>query len=523
MGSSKDGASQRSRRIVAFEIGPTAVTAIEVELRGGQARTLRSGSSPIGADVWENLGANRDALTHAIRGAASAAGIRASRAVVALPRRYVTVKYARLPQGSPEQIAGMVRYEAQQYVPFPMDEVVLDHQIVSDSGDDMTTVMIVAARQSLVNDLLAAFDRASIEITQVSVTSMALAEHIRSEAMPVGILSVNHGRLDLAVAAAGRILFSREADIREAMVGLSEAETITAEIARSLAAYQNEHRSQPVERLILAGVGSDDEVMAEHLRNALQMPISVIAEPAAVAVGLALHQAADSVGSVNLLPLQRIERRAEARKRTVTRLTLVLGIALAAAALWFVQQGLAAQSKERRLAAFENRRLKTLQGALKRIQEERDRLAEMHRTVSLGLGRDRPVVDVLKTVSDAMPKDGGIYLTQLTFDRNGPVVIHGAAGGHQAVTNFLMQLQASGTFVEARLGYLGDIKAAGGPSATAGPTVAAAASDESTSFMLYCRLPRVADDEDKSARGATAGKTTGPSATSSRLNGGAAE
>jgi type IV pilus assembly protein PilM len=500
-------------------IGPDAVSAAEVEIRGSDARVLRHGMAPIAPDIWENLADSRDALTQAIRTASASAGIKPGKASVVLPRRYVTVKYARLPQGSPEQIAGMVRFEAQQYVPFPIDEAVLDHQIITDAGDDMSTVMIVAARRTLVNDLLAAFDRAGIEITHVAVSSLALAEHLRGEAMPAAVLHASAERVDMAVAAAGRLLFSREADISD-IVSEDEPDTIVSEIARSLAAYQNEHRSQPVERLLLTRDGARGSDLSNRLEALLQVPVQVLPEPYAVAVGAALQQGAEAMCTVNLLPIQRIEKRAEARRKTLMRLTLIAVGVLALVGIWSIQQAVAAQRKERQMAAFENRRLRALQDVLKRTQEDRDRLAQVYRTVSNGLGRDRPVVDVLKAVSDALPRGSGVFLTQLTFDRAGPVVVHGSADGHEAVTTFLTSLQASGVFEEARLGYLGDTKAAGGPGS--GPALTpTAASDNRTSFMVYCRLPHRTDQDEKTNR--APGRASSTTSSAARLEKGGTE
>ncbi len=548
MGSKRNGAPAKLRRVVAFEIGAHAVTASEIELHGDQTRVVRRGSAAVAADTWDDLAGKRETLTQAIRSAAASAGIRSRQAAVVIPRRYVTVKYARLPQGSPEQIAGMVRFEAQQYVPFAIDDSVLDHQITSDPGDDMTTVMIVAARRSLVNDLLAAFDHAGIEVTHVSVSSLALAEHVRSEPMPVAILGVWPERVDMAVVVAGRLLFSREADISEVSQGSAAPQAggdegeasqsspapwagggkgeggtaLVTEIARSLAAYQNEHRTQPVERLVLVDHETEDPYLVERLSAALSIPVSVLDGSDAAALGLALHQSPDPISTINLLPVQRIERRAEARRKAVGRLTLVLVCALAAVGIWAIQQGMAAQARERRLAAFENRRLKALQTALKKTQEERDKLAATYRVVSVGLGRDRPVVDVLKSVSDALPRKGGIYLTQLTFDRNGPVVVHGSADDHEAVTSFLVALQASGVFEEARLGYLGDTKSVGGPGGAV--SAGSAAAEEKTSFMMYCRLPHRADEDESTSSGSRrTGRQSASSSTADRLPGGASE
>lgn len=495
----------RLRRVVTVEIGWTAVRAAEVEVRGHEARILRGGAAPIASTVWDDLAAHHADLTNAVRQALHLAGIRSKSAVISLPRRMVTVKYARLPQGSPEHVAGMVRYEAQQYIPFPVDEVVLDHQILSDPSEDMATVMIVAARRSLVNDVLGAFDRAGVEVTRVSVSTLALAELLHADPLPTAICRLDGSQLDMAVGAAGRVLFSRSAELVEPSTGAELLDQVAAELARSLAAYQTEYRAHAVDRVVVASDSAQPADLVEALSPALQVQVSLL-EPAvgsregaggdAVVVGLALEEAHPE-STINLLPPERIRRKVEARRRTATRLALVALLLAVLGGAWYGQQALDAQAKERRRAVFENTRLRRVQPLVKESQNRLERLRRMYLTVNYGLGRDRPVVDVIKAISDALPRGTGVRLTQLTFDRGGPVVLHGTAPTQEAVTDFLLGLQTAGVFKEARLGYLGDAGSTGRLSAASSSTPTASGGEAGMSFMLYCRLPEPPTLEEK--------------------------
>lgn len=496
MVSNKSGSHDaRTRRVVAIEIGAGVVRAAEVEVRGQIARIVRGGTAVVADTVWEDLAGHREDLAHAIRAAVNSAGIRARSVVTALPRRFVTIKYARLPQGTPEQVAGMVRYEAQQYVPFPVDEVVLDHQVVFEGSDDMATVMIAAARKSLVNDLLAAFDRAGLDVTRISVTSLALAEHVRDFAMPTAICRIDGSQVDIAVASAGRVLFSRSADLVAAGSDAALGDTLAAEVARSLAAYQTEYRAHAIEHLVLVNDGSADG-LSEALATALQVEVTVLNQDAAPAVmgngagalasGLALHESQTALSRLNLLPIERLQRKAEMRRKAVLRGALAAAACVIALGIWMGSQALQAKSLERRKALYENARLKRIQPLAKQAQDELNRVRRTYLTINYALGRDKPVVDVIKAISDALPREKGLHLTQLTFDRNGPVVLHGNAEAQESVTDFLLGLQTCGVFSEARLGYLGD---AGTGTAIRAASTGGTEKATGLSFMLYCKLP----------------------------------
>lgn len=516
MGSSKSEVrDSRSRRVVAVEIGARQIEAMEVEIRGADARILRYGAAPVSETAWDDLRGQRESIVQALRAAMSSSGIKSARVVTCVPRRFVTIKYARLPQGSPEQVGGMVRFEAQQYIPFPIEEVVLDHQIVSEATDDMATVVIAAARSSLINDLLAIFDKAGLDVSRVSVTSLALAEHLRDETMPTAICRQAGGQLDIAVAGAGRVLFSRSAEVMPDDSEAAPGDALIGELARSLASFQNEHRAQPVGKLVVAQATSPaTDQMTDAIAAALQMDVVHLSLPGVdggpangagvVALGLAYHESAVAISSVNLVPAERVARQAEARRRTIARLTAVAAVAALVVVAWMGQRALASHARERRLAVTANSRLKRLEPTVKKAQADAEALQRTFMTVNHGLGRDKPVVDVLKVVSDALPKAGGLQLTQLTFDRNGPVVLHGTAEKQVTVTEFLVGLQTAGIFAEARLGYLGDAKAGLGPRGSANGAATSGADEQaSMSFMVYCRLPQPvsADEEKRATRG----------------------
>src|SRR5205085_10841330 len=89
----------------------------------------------------------------------------------------------------------------------------------------------------------------------------------------------------------------------------------------------------------------------------------------------------------------------------------------------------------------------------KRKHEE---VARTFDTDARGLARETPAVAIIKAASDSVPKEGGIYLTQLNFERNGAVTIHGNAKTQLAATEMVGALQKSGLFTSVRLGYMGE-------------------------------------------------------------------
>ena len=106
-------------KIIAVDLGLSAVRAVEVErTQTGDAapslRLLKRGFAPLALSAWSDRGVDSAVLAEAVRAALAAAGIAGKSVVACLPRRLVTLRFARLPHAAPDQLRGMVAFEAQQ-------------------------------------------------------------------------------------------------------------------------------------------------------------------------------------------------------------------------------------------------------------------------------------------------------------------------------------------------------------------------------------------------------------------------
>lgn len=511
---------QHASHAVAVYIGRDQVRAVEVDTRGGQSAVTRCGQAPAPADAWDRLGEARPQLVQAVRGALAAGGITATHVVTALPRRMVTLKYARLPHAPAEHVRGMVELEAQQYVPFPMADAVIDHQVIVDDADDLTTVLIAAARRTMVAELMAVFDAAGLHVDSLSVSALGLAEHAAGSVAPVALVAIEPGEMEMAVVGGGRVLFTRAAALESDAGGGGRDRQLASEVSRSLIAYRNEFRAGQVTRVEVAGPEAESAAAREVLANALQADVEPLrsalfptrpedAGAYAVAAGLALEAAGGGLSRINLTPSERTERRQAVRRRFATGVALAVTAVVLVVGAFATQAALTRQKAERSAMLRENQKLRTVERALKEVRAEHSELVEDYNAVLSGLGRRLPVVDAVKALSDATPAKGGVYLTQLSFDRAGAMTVQGKAKAENAATRMVSALQATGAFDEVRLGYIGD--AAGDRSRPRGAAALVPGPLPLTdlSFQIVCRLHR--DTPAGSGPGPRATRETAPS------------
>ncbi len=478
---SSKASSHSAGTSVAFDLGANAVRVVEIEWTGleGNGRLLKRGSAALPVNVWNDLPANSAAFAAALRQAMSSAGISAKSVAASLPRRLVTLRFARLPHAPPEQMRGLVAFEAQQYVLFPLDEVILDYHVVTDRStgialpgeDDMESVLLAAARRSMILDLIAIFEKAGLELEQLTVSALALAEHIRDSIEPTALIDIEPGEMDVAVVASRQLLFTRASglDVTGAQPEIA-ARRLADEVARSFTSFQNEYRQQTLTHIKLTGPsvqGSDGTAVEETLRSVLEMPIGRLASGLmpptdtdassyATAIGAALQTRSGSLASINLVPDERAIKKAQMAHRRRQQFAVATAVLTVALLGYFVQHAVSASAKDKAVRLAANDKLRRFNDAVdsrrKLFQKRKDLYAELN----TGLDRSHPAVAVLFALDHARPQTTDIWLTQFAFDRSGLISLHGDTKSASAATDMVIALQESGAFTDVKLAYLGD-------------------------------------------------------------------
>jgi len=238
-----------------------------------------------------------------------------------LPSQSVFTRFVKLPGASAEDVRSVIAFEAQQNVPFPIDEVVWDYQILGESKDGNWDVVLVAIKSDQLSELNDAVQQSGLRVGKIDVAPMALYNAFRfnyADSTGTSLLIDIGSRTTNLIFLNGDKVFSRgipiggnaitgsiskelEADMllaerlkkEKGIVGLggsyaepedpSEAKiakltrsTLTrlhAEIARSIGFYRaNQGGSQPV-RVILSGGTVAMPYMVEFFNEKLQMPV----------------------------------------------------------------------------------------------------------------------------------------------------------------------------------------------------------------------------------------------------------
>ncbi len=165
-------------RILALDIGASKLVIAEFKsVKSSGLELVNYSISPLGVDP-DSTADPSAYIVAAIRDNLRESGIRPGPVALSISGQMVFPRYVRLPPVTPDKISQIVRYEAQQNVPFPIDEVVWDYQLIGQDTGDLS-VMLVAVKGDVVKNLTDCVEAAGLDPVLVDVSPLALYNTVR--------------------------------------------------------------------------------------------------------------------------------------------------------------------------------------------------------------------------------------------------------------------------------------------------------------------------------------------------------
>jgi type IV pilus assembly protein PilM len=164
--------------LLGLDITTSSVKLIELSMAGGQFRVESYAAEPTPHNaINEKAIVDAEAVGEAIRRAVKRSGAKSREAAVAISGDAAITKVIQMPKNLNEaDLEGQVEMQADQYIPFPMEEVSYDFQRIGPSEKDpeMMDVLLVATRTENVEQRQAAVQAAGLTARLVDVEAFAL-------------------------------------------------------------------------------------------------------------------------------------------------------------------------------------------------------------------------------------------------------------------------------------------------------------------------------------------------------------
>ncbi|MFL6278918.1 MAG: type IV pilus assembly protein PilM [Vicinamibacterales bacterium] len=349
---------RRAKSLVGLDIGSSAVKAVELKQAGKAFKVAAFGSEPIPPDsIVDGAIIDGGAVADAIRRLFASGAIKTKDVAASLSGNAVIVKKITLPQMSETELAESIYWEAEQYIPFDIQDVNLDYQILDKGGDNgkgTMDVLLVAAKKEKIADYTGVIAQAGRSAVVVDVDAFALqnAYEINYGIEPgavVALLNAGASATNINILNGDQSVFTRDISIggnayTEALqkelnlpfdladqlkrgmavdgvtyddakpVLRAVTENVMLEIQKTFDFFKTTASSDRIDRIMLSGGASRAEGFTEMLSDRFDAPVEgldpfkrvsfdskkfqidsagEVAPTVAVAVGLALRRVGD--------------------------------------------------------------------------------------------------------------------------------------------------------------------------------------------------------------------------------------
>ena len=209
--------------VVGLDISSTAVKLLELSKSGDRYRVESYAVEPLPPNcVVEKTITDEQAVGEAIRRAANRSGSRVKNASVAVSGSAVITKVITMPADlSEDDLEGQIELEADQYIPYPLEEVAMDFEVIgpTENDPDKIDVLLAASRSENVDVRVAAAEVGgfAVKIVDVEAFAMENAFALIARDMPEGGMDQTIALVDIGATVTTlsvlhdlKIIYARE-------------------------------------------------------------------------------------------------------------------------------------------------------------------------------------------------------------------------------------------------------------------------------------------------------------------------
>jgi type IV pilus assembly protein PilM len=348
----------KSKNVVGLDIGSSAVKLVELkEKKGGTYQLVKVGLGRLSPEaIVDGSIMDSSLVVETIQRLNSEQSVKNSNYATSLSGHSVIIKKISLPAMSPDELAESIQWEAEQYIPFDINDVNLDYVPLSTPGSgDNIEVILVAVKKEKINDYTSVISQTGKVPVLVDVDAFALQNCYEmnyqiEDGKVLALVNIGASVTNVNVLSGSNSLFWRDITFggnqytdaiqRELSLSFEQAESLkrgeavadytiqqvipilnsvsedfAGELRKTLDFFTATSGAERVDKVVLAGGGSRVLNLDTILRDKFGIPVSImnpfqnisfnenefnpewvadVAPSMAVAVGLAIRKLGDA-------------------------------------------------------------------------------------------------------------------------------------------------------------------------------------------------------------------------------------
>jgi len=307
-----------TKTIVGLDIGSSCIKAVELKRSRGGIEVAHLGVEPLASDVVvDSMIMDSPSVSAAISKIFSDNGIKTRAVATSVSGHSVIVKRISVPTMSEDELSDSIKTEAAQHIPFDIDVVNIDHQILSEdlSGPQMDVLLVAVKKDKILNytNVLSMAGKAP-SIVDIDAFALQNCYEYNYEPAPsatVALLNLGASVMNINIVKGSTPLFTRDVSVgghqytdslqKELDLSFDDAESlklgqkvgtvsedaklpilqqvteiIVLEIQKTFDFFRATAAGEHIERIYLAGGSAQVAGLMEALRQEFSLPVEML-------------------------------------------------------------------------------------------------------------------------------------------------------------------------------------------------------------------------------------------------------
>ena len=307
----------RKRDLLGLDIGSSSIKMCELAEGKNGYQLVNFGIEPLPHEtIVDSTIMNATSVVNAIRKLMGDNNVKAPRDVgTSVSGHSVIIRKITLPLMTEEEIEGNIQWEAEQYIPFDINEVNIDYQRLETEGEDLESqdVLLVAVKKEMVNDYVTVVTEAGLnpvimDVDAFSCQNMYEMNYELERGKVITLVNIGASVININIVRNGSSVFTRDMSIggnhyteelqKQLGVSFDEAEqikigkaetsqdiqplldsisgSIALEIQRSLDFFTATSSFGHISKVYVSGGAAKTAGLVKIIENQVGMPVEII-------------------------------------------------------------------------------------------------------------------------------------------------------------------------------------------------------------------------------------------------------
>jgi type IV pilus assembly protein PilM len=307
-----------SKTIIGLDIGSSSIKAVELKRSRNGIEVAHLGVEPLGSDVVvDSMIMDSPSVSSAITKLFNDNGIKVCAVATSVSGHSVIVKPISIPTRSEGELESEIKTEAAQHIPFDIDVVNIDYQVLSEdlSGPQMDIILVAVKKDKILNYTnvlnMAGKTPAVVDIDAFALQNCYEYNYEPAPGTTVALLNIGASVMNINIVKGSKPLFTRDVSVgghqytdslqKELDLTFDDAESlklghkvgtvsedakvpilqqvteiIVLEIQKTFDFFRATAAGEHIERIYLAGGSSKVTGLMEALRQEFSLPVEVL-------------------------------------------------------------------------------------------------------------------------------------------------------------------------------------------------------------------------------------------------------